>query len=565
MRLLYFLFAALAAAQSPAPPAITAVENNYSYIRPGAPNYGIAQGSIFAIFGSNFSSSSSGLQSLPLSTTLAGVSVQISVDGTTTQALLYYLMPNQIGGILPSATPVGNGEIVVTNNGNASAAAPINVVQSAFGIVATGNPLAGSTAAVYDAKWNPLSTTNAANPGDIVVFYGTGVGPVTGNEAATQTPQNLSNIPIEVDIGGIPASVQYHGRSTYPGLDQINVVVPQGVSGCNVSLAVVTSGIVSNIAFLPVAGEGRTCSDQVPGVNYPAELSLTGKLTYSYGVISTGRTVEVAPAIPTGSYTIPARNVTIDDATATFQRVSNLVPAGLTVSTANYPFPSLGNCLAQSFLAPPFASSQSASAPASATPSSVNLDAGPALNFTIGSAKASIMFSQGQYGGALGGAANLPLFFPSGGGTLTIDNGSGGADIGAFTVQANVPSLLTWSNISLLPATINRSSPLTLTWTGGDPSAVLDISATASTNTALGILQTTVSCLTPVSAGQFTVPASALLSLPPTALALSGNPPELPTTQLSMTTQDVSQFSGPGLDGGLISIRSTGFLTVPFQ
>ena len=93
------LFAALCAAQTaPAPPTIGAVENNFSYTLPGLPNYGIAQGSIFVIFGTNLANASSGLQSAPLQTTLDGVSVHVTVGGSTTQALLYYVMPNQIAG-----------------------------------------------------------------------------------------------------------------------------------------------------------------------------------------------------------------------------------------------------------------------------------------------------------------------------------------------------------------------------------------------------------------------------------------------------------------------------------
>lgn len=135
------LFVSVAAAQTPsAQPIVNAVENNFSYIMPGFPNYGIAQGSIFVIFGTNLATTSSGLQSVPLQTTLDGVSVQISVGGAATQALLYYVMPNQIAGVLPSATPFGSGQLTVTVNGQASSPAPITVVQSVFGIA----PAAGS-------------------------------------------------------------------------------------------------------------------------------------------------------------------------------------------------------------------------------------------------------------------------------------------------------------------------------------------------------------------------------------------------------------------------------------
>ena len=137
--LAYFSLCAFCGAAVLAQPVVNAVENNYSYVLPGLPNYGIAQGSIFVIFGSNLAAVASGFQGVPLKTTLDGVSVQFVVQGATTQALLYYVMPNQIAGILPSATPVGTGTVVVTSGGQSSAPAPIAVVQSAIGI-ATGEP-----------------------------------------------------------------------------------------------------------------------------------------------------------------------------------------------------------------------------------------------------------------------------------------------------------------------------------------------------------------------------------------------------------------------------------------
>ena len=108
--------------------------------------------------------------------------------------------------------------------------------------------------------------TNAANPGDFITLWGTGLGPVSGDETITQTPVNLNNAPLGVYIGGQQAIVQYAGRSIYPGLDQINVQVPTGISGCHVSVVVRSGDIVSNFGTIPVALGGRTCSEPVVGL-----------------------------------------------------------------------------------------------------------------------------------------------------------------------------------------------------------------------------------------------------------------------------------------------------------
>jgi uncharacterized protein (TIGR03437 family) len=134
------------------------------------------------------------------------------VGGTTTEAIPYYVSPAQIAAILPSATPVGAGSMTVTYNGQTSAAFPLTVVQSAFGILTLGGNGLG-TAAVYDLDYSFVNFTSAANPGQIVYFWGTGLGPDPNDETRIiAAPQNLSNLPFEFYIGNKPAKVIYRGR-----------------------------------------------------------------------------------------------------------------------------------------------------------------------------------------------------------------------------------------------------------------------------------------------------------------------------------------------------------------
>jgi hypothetical protein len=108
-----------------------------------------------------------------------------------------------------------------------------------------------------------------------------------------QTPANLTSIPIEVDIGGVATAVAYHGRSIYPGLDQINVVIPQSVQlGCFVSVVALSGASIGNFATIPVAASGRTCADTTTGYS-GAQL----QALYNVG------------SIPIGSNTIPPRTV----------------------------------------------------------------------------------------------------------------------------------------------------------------------------------------------------------------------------------------------------------------
>lgn len=145
----------LLAGTASAQPKVNSVLNNYSYTLPGLPNYGIAQGSLFVVFGTGIgpvqTPSLPDLSTTALTTSLNGAGVSITVNGTTVQAPLYYVSATQIAGILPSNTPVGTGTITVTYNGQTSSTLPITVVPAAFGLLTLSGSGSGA-AAVFNAS-----------------------------------------------------------------------------------------------------------------------------------------------------------------------------------------------------------------------------------------------------------------------------------------------------------------------------------------------------------------------------------------------------------------------------
>jgi adhesin/invasin len=82
-----------------------------------------------------------------------------------------------------------------------------------------------------------------ANQGETVVIYCTGLGAVTpavpdGAPAPASPLSNTVN-PATVTIGGQNATVAFSGLTPgYPGLYQVNAVVPNGVSGAAVPVVV---------------------------------------------------------------------------------------------------------------------------------------------------------------------------------------------------------------------------------------------------------------------------------------------------------------------------------------
>ena len=542
-----------------AAPTIDHLSNNYSYIVPGLPNYGIAQGSIFDIFGTNLSNGATNLQHVPLQNVLQGATVSVTVASLTTQALLYFVTPNQIAAILPSSTPVGDGTITVDNGVN-SASAPIHVVQSAFGIL-TLNQAGTGPASAFDLNFNQLGFTNALNPGDYFVLWGTGVGPVSGPENVTQSPADLTGVPFSIEVGGLPAELVYHGRSQYPGLDQVVGKVPAGVTpGCWVSV-VTRSGaagdIVSNFATLPVAASGRTCSDPNLGLTAPQMQALASSPSIRMGMVYLQKELDTQFAF--------AGHVTDTDAlTASFLNV------GIGDFASSVLGPSIGSCLVAPV--PNNGGLLWGTIPATA------LDAGPSIAVSGPNGAASVLFQnrpnvygQSAFGGALVPAGLIPfqngagaysgpidannqLFIPAdGGGQYSVNNGAGGANVGPFQTTLSIDdSWISWQQGSALElGNVSLAQGLTVTWTGGDNNSFVLISGydlnANSASPALALF----TCSVPATAGQFTIPSAVLLSLPSSGPFNFVVPNLVPLLQVAQLPFPQS-FTVPNLDFAVI-------------
>lgn len=536
-RLIFLIAFAPAFALGQTPPNIVAVQNNYSYTLPFAPNYGIAQGSIFIIVGSNLATASTGLQSTyPLPTNLAGVNITVTVNDTVTHPILYYVTPKQIAAILPSLTPVGSGTIAVTNNG-LTGTAPIQVVQSAFGIF-TLNGGGTGPAAAFDAAGNPLSPANPANPGGTITLWGSGVGPASGNETILQTPVNLTNIPIEVDVGDLVATVAYSGRSIYPGLDQINLVIPPNVQpGCWVSVVVRSGTSIGNFATIPVAPTGQMCTDTTTGYSGAQLQSLYNKGAFNVGSIAIGsytippRTVNRTPTPASTSYNAAVGFMHLPSA-AVFDAALVAPAAPTEVAAAAV---SVGSCVVNPLgyiNSPP------------ALPFSY-LDAGPAINITSAAGVETVMPVNDFYGATTSGNS-LNVVIPSSGGAFTFNNAPGGVAVGTFTAQTSVPPAFVWNEMDTITS-VNRAQGVTVTWKNAAPNSFIQITGMSSATFGAIVLQTSFNCTAPASAGTFTVPPSVTLSLSPTASTVGLVSPAF----LSVANYTYPQpFTAPGMDVG---------------
>ena len=471
-------FVTYGASSTPSGPSITAVQNNYSYLLAGLPNYGIAPGSLFIIKGSDLSNpgtavlQSSASPGIP--TTLNGATISVTVNGVTTHPGMYYAIPTQIAAVLPSSTPVGTGTITVTYNSTPSATFPIQVVSTALGLdtyYGTGTGLGVATDPVSGALY---SYASSATPGKAIVLWGSGLGADTADSDTvfTTTPHAV-NVPLQIYIGGVQATILYQGSSGYPGVNQINVTIPSSVQpGCGVSVIAVSGNVVSNSVSLPLNPSGGPCTD--PGLGITGQISSLVGASYKFGFVEIGQST--------------SSGQTESNAGADFNQVSG----GLSSSSGGG-LTSIGSCSVNQTVTG-----------GSTGSNSTGLDAGTISVTGPSGTQALTEIKTGEYGAELSSG-----FIPTGGGTFTF-TGAGGKDVGAFTATVNYTNPLTWTNMTSITS-VNRAQGVNVTWSGGatDSYVLISGSSTSAGGASAGFV-----CYAPVSAGQFTVPSYILLGLP---------------------------------------------------
>jgi uncharacterized protein (TIGR03437 family) len=253
---------------SPAAAQVTSggVVNAASFANPVMPNGAIARGSLFTVFDPRVADYPEVAHAFPLPTTLGGeqYSMQISVGGATADAIMLWAGYGQVNAILPSSLPSGEGVLRIFGGGMHLATHSIRVVDRSFGIF-TQNSSGSGVGAVQnegpDRRLSDNSLFNAARPGQVAVLWGTGLGPVFGNEAAGSLPGDILSPDVHVWVDGKDATLLYGGRSgCCAGVDQINFIVPEGVEGCYLPVAVQIGNIVSNYVSMSISASGGTCS-----------------------------------------------------------------------------------------------------------------------------------------------------------------------------------------------------------------------------------------------------------------------------------------------------------------
>lgn len=209
------------------PPSVTGVSNGASFTAD------IAQNSWVTITGTNLSTTTRAWNAADFvsgapPTVLDGVSV--TVGGRP--AYVEYISPTQVNVLWPSTTQLGVSSVVLTHDGLTSATT-VTLREAAPELFL----LDGTHAAAEHADGTLVTGANPAQPGEVVVLFGTGF-----TDSAT------------VQVAGMGATVLYTGPVTgVLGVSQINVALPKSLADGDATLLIGSQGALSaGAASLPV-------------------------------------------------------------------------------------------------------------------------------------------------------------------------------------------------------------------------------------------------------------------------------------------------------------------------
>jgi uncharacterized protein (TIGR03437 family) len=556
-RFLFVLaFAAGPSAAVAQPPLISArgIVNAASFTPAGLAAGSIARGSLFSIFGARIGPGASPSLAFPLSTTLGGVSIQVTQGTTTAAAIPVFVSPNQINAIMPSNAPLGAVSIYVTVANQKSPPNPARIVTDSFGIFAINS--GGSGPGVMQNFVSPTSlpinsTAAAAQPGQTIILYGTGLG--AGLNADNVAPASGS-LPtkVEVFVGGQLAATSYSGRSPCcSGLDQIAFTVPVGAPpGCWVPVQIRTSGVtVSNTATMAISPDGARCSDSINALSAPF---LGGQKTGLIALLRTDVIEDVGTQLPNQ----PAPNVTTDSAIMTFQQ-ENATP--FTFNPV-FSLPPPGSCTAYTASGDLFDGDP---LPGALT-SGKFLNAGAQLTLTNATGTRTVKRPTSNTRNAqplgytyTGSLVPSSLFLTPGAFTMS---GPGGVDVGSFQAQVTLPSPLAWSNRAQT-ITIARSQGFTVNWNGApDGQSVIIFGGVVDLPTNSSAI---FACVASPGASSFAVPAAILGNVPVTRVNLLQSKGVIYVGSLPVQTP--ATFNASGIDFGAIVAGAFFGKTVIFQ
>lgn len=224
-------------------------------------------GQIGTLFGANITSGPGTFvsESVPLATTLAGVSVRVNGIPAPLFAVVNANGSEQINLQVPFEIATPANVTVEVNNGTALASfTDVPIVRAAPGIFGFFLPDTGDTrwAIAVHADFTLVTPDNPARPGEVLILFCTGLGQVTLGIGSNQpgpssAPFSQGTLPTRVRIDQVDQeNLGVFYAPGFIGLYQINFRVLQSTPDGNLLLELITDGQESGIgAILPVSSQ----------------------------------------------------------------------------------------------------------------------------------------------------------------------------------------------------------------------------------------------------------------------------------------------------------------------
>jgi uncharacterized protein (TIGR03437 family) len=211
----------------------------------------VAPGSFVAIYGADFTTTSSEASANPFPALLGGTQVLLGGEPLP----LYFTSSGQIDAIVPyDIAPNSMHQAIVLNGAASSQPQPVAVGTAQPGVFTQNQTGSGPGSILGQKVGGDPALNTAANPasaGDYLWIYCTGLGTVTpgiaAGAAATYPPLYNTDNAVTVTVGGLDAHVAFAGLAPgYVGLYQVNAIVPAGVApGASVPVVVTAAGASS--------------------------------------------------------------------------------------------------------------------------------------------------------------------------------------------------------------------------------------------------------------------------------------------------------------------------------
>jgi uncharacterized protein (TIGR03437 family) len=257
-----------------------------------------APASWIEIYGTNLAGSTQDWTTQDFTNGVAPVSLGgVTVTVGDKPAYVRYVSPGQVNVQVPDSAATGTSPVVVTYQGKSSGPASLTLNAQEPGLLAPASFQSNGRqylAALHGVSGSFVANGNItgvspapATPGETLILYGVGFGPVRQGTVAGQIASGQTQLanPISISIGGANAAIAYAGLAPgLVGLYQFNVTVPANLAAGDQPVAVTVNGapLTRQSLFLPIAAASNTgtftltSAAGVDGGALPAEYTCDG-------------------------------------------------------------------------------------------------------------------------------------------------------------------------------------------------------------------------------------------------------------------------------------------------